>query len=157
VFLCHRGVFSSTGERRRGGTSCCDELRTQPTLPTANSAAIWPLFNFGEAKYRGKCCQIFSPCVVSPGCEIKGVYIHRSWGGNLLRSEVEMPWRYQPCKHNQPSGQMQAAVPVNASSRSCKHEHQLSQPSQCGLSSFWVLSIEGRDFFGVPACSPRSS
>jgi hypothetical protein len=65
-----------------------------------------------------------------------------------------MPWRYQPCKHNQPSGQMHAAVPVNASCRGCKHEHQ---PSQCRLSSFWVLFIEGRDSFCVPARSPRSS
>jgi hypothetical protein len=55
-------VFSSTGKRRKGERSCHEEVRTQPTLPTAISAAIWPLFNVGEAKYRGKCCQIFSRC-----------------------------------------------------------------------------------------------
>jgi hypothetical protein len=39
------GVFSNTRKRRRGATSCCEEVRTQITLPTAISAAIWPLFD----------------------------------------------------------------------------------------------------------------
>jgi hypothetical protein len=52
---CFRGVFSSTGKRWRGGTSCCDQVRIQPTLPTAISAVIgqfFPQMLTGEVEHR---------------------------------------------------------------------------------------------------------
>jgi hypothetical protein len=54
---CFPNVFSSTGKRWRGGTSCCDQVqvRIQPTLPTAISAVIgqfFPQMLTGEVEHR---------------------------------------------------------------------------------------------------------